>query len=409
MRAIAYIILCASLGLNLLFGSTLLRRNPPQTTTTPPHQHPQQSSRSETSPTSSVTPSTRLLWHRLGSNDLAQLVSNLRAAGLPPRKIAYIVHHLLREKYATLQNENDVGKEPLPYWRNSDVISENSYNNRQKRARREALWQQNRAEEAQLLGDNRWLAEGIPLIDHIRQANGNILSDKKLSALADLETEYSTLTRPQDLNSNDPATREKLKLLEKEFRKDVAQLLTPEELLERDLRYSNAADLLQMRCNYFAATEAEYRALFSIYQQVDQAAPYSDWEEVDEKTRAARKDAETRAQAQIEAILGPTRYAEFKQANDKSASKENQLVTRLGLPLSAAAQLVSIKADVSSRTELLRKDSTIDPTERDARRDALRAEAESRISATLGPAGLAAYREHLGNWLPSPTTPAAKP
>ncbi|MFT3870813.1 MAG: hypothetical protein QM715_20360 [Nibricoccus sp.] len=399
MKAIAYSLLCASLGLNILFGSVILRRNSSSTTTTTQHQSSPQPFRLEPPPSASPISSTRPLWQLLGSDDLPQLVANLRVAGLPPRKIAYIVLHLLREKYAALQDENDVGKEPPPYWRNSDIISDNSYNNRQKRARREDLWQQNRTEEAQLLGDDRWLAEGIPLIDHIRQANGNILSNKKLSALAELESEYSILTRPLDLNSSDPATREKLKLLEKEFKKDVALILTPEEMLERDLRYSNAAGLLQNRCNYFVATEAEYRALFPIYQQIDQAAPYSDWDQVDEKTKSARKEAETRAQAQIEAILGPARYAEFKQANDETARKENQLVTRLGLPLASAAQLVSIKADILSRAEQVRKDNANNPAERSSRLAALRTEAESRISATLGAAGLTAYREHAGGWL----------
>lgn len=335
MKTAAYLLLLASLGANAFLASFLSKK---EAAPLPSFASQKQTSTVGT-PTASnrVSANTRLLWHRLGSNNLSQLVANLRAANLSPAKIAYIVHHILNEKYAALQDENTTGNEPQPYWRNSKIISENSYNNRHKLARSEALRAQRRTEEAQLLGDDLWLAEGIPYVDHIRQGYGNLLSNQKLSALRDLKNEYSAMATPLQDDFHDPATRQKLKLLEKEHRANTVKLLTPAELLEHDLRYGNAANLLQSRCYYFTATEAEYRTLFPIYQQIDQAASYSDWDRVDEKTETARKEAEKRAQAQIEAVLGPARYAEFKQANDPAARKENQLVTRLGLPLSAAA------------------------------------------------------------------------
>jgi len=399
MKIAVYFLLIASLATNLFFGRALWSRETAASSTTKQKHDSTSASQNRSLATAPDSPNHRLHWQRLGSNDLSQLVKNLRAANLSPRKIAYIVHHLLNEKYATMQEEVAFGKETPPYWRGSDLIYENSISSKQRNERRVTLWHQRSTEEAQLLGDDYWTADGIPVVDHFRNTYGDRLSNQKLSAIQNLEEEYSTIAAPFIQNSNAAENREKLKLIDKEYRADIAKLLTPDELLERDLRYSNAANLLQTRCNYFTATETEFRALFPIYEQIDKTCLVSNWDEVDEKTRAARKDAEARAQAQIEALLGPARYAEFKQANDETARKENQLVTRLGLPLTAATHLVSIKSEFATRTELVRKDNSLPPGQRTTQLAALKSEAENRITAILGDRGLQAYQQSGGKWM----------
>lgn len=401
MKSVVHVLLILSLAANLGFGFVIWRKRSSRA-----HTLKQERISTHNNPTkaaaSSPLKNDRKLWQRLGSNDLSQLVANLRTAGLPPQQIARIINNLLAEKYAPKFDAVFSGKSDTPYWRTPDgyYYSELSKTGREQQRQ---LWDERRAEEMRLLGNDYWLIEEDPFVDLVRRQHGN-LSPEKLSAIQKLQLEYSAMSRSLEQFAHDlrsPSDTEKIKLLDKEFRNDLATLLTPEELLERDLRSSNAGQLLQLRCNFFAATESEYRALFPLYQQIDRAVLVSDWDDPDEKTKAARLDAETRAHTQIEAILGPARYAEFKQANDKNAYKENQLITRLGLPLSAAAQLCSLKSDLTARAEHVRKTNALSPEQQASQLADLKTEAQNRIIATIGEQGLNAYQQHGGNWLQS--------
>ncbi|MEO7414294.1 MAG: hypothetical protein ABIZ81_13145 [Opitutaceae bacterium] len=48
-------------------------------------------------------------------------------------------------------------------------------------------------------------------------------------------------------------------------------------------------------------------------------------------------------QGQIVAVLGPERYEEFKQSTDPANAQLNRLVSRLGLPLTAAIQVAGVR------------------------------------------------------------------
>lgn len=392
MRPLLRFLLVASLAANLGLGLGLWWKTQ-ISTAHPTAEGGSADPASQFSKTDSFTPNSSKLGQLLATASPAQIVSWLRAAGISPEKIARIVDVLLDEKYAQLRDKLQHGKTIQPYWRNF------SYGLlfKQDREQLNLLFEQRSKEEAHLLGPDIWFSDASPYVNFIRRQYGS-LSPEKLSAIQALQREYSAMTgsTPSVLSSGD---QQKSTLLQKEFHADLAKILTPDELYEHDLRDSPSATTLQSRCNYFAATEDEYRALFSLYQQIDRTFPESVWDEPDEKTEAARTDAEAKMQGQIEALLGSERYAEFRQGNDKNSEKENRLVTSLGLPLSAAARLVQIKAETSACAELLKKDNSISQTERLDRLASLKTSTESSIASAIGDRGVEAYRQYGGTWL----------
>ena len=130
-----------------------------------------------------------------------------------------------------------------------------------------------------------------------------------------------------------------------------------------------------------------------------------------ERGLRARAAALKQLAPQIEAALGPERYADYQQAIDPNYQQVFQLVTGLELPRTAAKQVVAVQKDIQQRTNALTADATLTPEQRQAQFAALNQEATAKLMASLGAAGLDAYKNGPGYWLQtlqqSATTPAA--
>ncbi|MEO7414293.1 MAG: hypothetical protein ABIZ81_13140 [Opitutaceae bacterium] len=110
----------------------------------------------------------------------------------------------------------------------------------------------------------------------LRRQVGDLPADK-LNRLANIEQDYSLMAQELRANSRggppSPADSEKLALLEKERRADIAKLLTSEELLEFQMHYSPTSNRMRRDLALFKPIESEYRALFPILDTVEQQFP----------------------------------------------------------------------------------------------------------------------------------------
>lgn len=94
-------------------------------------------------------------------------------------------------------------------------------------------------------------------------------------------------------------------------RSELAHLLTPEELLDYDLRNSSTANRMRSELDNFQPTHDEFLALFKLRHplelQFEHKAPGLDLE-VDRQ----RAETETNIEKAIARLLGPTRYDDYK-------------------------------------------------------------------------------------------------
>jgi hypothetical protein len=188
---------------------------------------------------------------------------------------------------------------------------------------------------------------------------------------------------------------QKVVLLEKERHADIEKLLTPEELVEFELRSSPDSDRLRRDTRDFLPSEAEFRALFLLYQSAGTAMQAA-WEkasyaELDEATQRRMRDA---LAEQAKTVLSPERYTEYMQSMDEGSAKLNRIVRRLDLPLTVAADVVSIQKDISSRALELRENQQLSPSDRQAQVAALVQESKTKISTVIGARGFAAYQNN---------------
>jgi hypothetical protein len=207
--------------------------------------------------------------------------------------------------------------------------------------------------------------------------------------------------------------RQKLDLIEKEMRADIAKLMTPEQLLEYEIRSDSTSSTMRSRLGSFKPTEDEFRAIYALQKAMDvEFSPTSVRTAEEAQARSARQKE---VDAQIMATMSPDRAQQYKFATDPAYNQINRVLTRFGLPQQVAVDVVAVQQSTQQRATALRQDRTLTPQQRNEQLAALQQEAQAKVSATLGSRVYEAYQEYGGQWVnniaprPAPTPPAALP
>lgn len=344
-------------------------------------------------------------WTQLNAGDLAATVARLRAANLPPTLIRAIVRTLVSEQFDERRKVIVEAIKAQPWW-----LGE-SYNFDPKiGALRRQLSRDQEDRVNQLLGFHDELSEAQ--LASQRRTYGDI-PQEKIEALRRIDSDYGQMmneVRTQAQGMMLAEDREKLALFEREKRADVAALLSPTELFEMDLRSSPTAGELRGRLAAFDPTEEEFRTLFKLQKTVDDQ--FGSPQNLSVEQRNQRNQALSKLLPQVEAALGPARYAEFKETTDGNYLTANNLVRRFDLPPTTTREIIAIQKDINQRAEAIRGDRALAPEARNAQLVALGQEANTRLSPLLGNDALNAYKQGGGGWINAlvrpPTPPPAR-
>ncbi len=344
-------------------------------------------------------------WTQLTTADLATTVARLRAEGLPPALLRAIVRILVSEQFDERRKILIDAIKAQPWW-----LGE-AYNFDPKiGALRRQLSRDQNDLVTQLLGPDDDLTETQRAVQ--RRSYGDI-PQNKIEALRRVDTDYNQMMneiRTQAQGMMLAEDREQLALLEREKRADVAKLLTPAELFEMELRSGPSATELRGRLAAFDATEEEFRTLFKLQKTVDDQFGPPQTLSVEQRTQ--RNQALAKLLPQVEAALGPARYAEFKETTDGNYLTANNLVRRFDLPATATREIITIQKDINQRAETVRGDKALTPEARNAQLITLGQEATTRLTPILGADALSAYKQGGGGWINGlarpPTPPPAK-
>ena len=343
-------------------------------------------------------------WSTLQHSDLTTLVARLRAAGFPPYVIRRIISDQLGQEFT--KRYADLMKQLFdrPYWKDS---AGGSFDPKILSAMRAASKEYADTLKS-LVGEDPDADNSASAYQKRRYGD---LPKAKIEQLQAIEADYSDLTMQVQSGTHGiwlPEDQAKLALLDKEKLADFAKVLTPQELEEYNLRSSSTAGQMRSTLATFNPTEAEFRALFKFQSALDEQYPKPMGSYTSEQM-APRQAAEKQLQPQIQALLGPDRYADYQLATDPKYQQVNRLVARLELPASTSVEVVNVQENIQKQATALRRDRTLTPDDRNAQIAALAQQAQTQLTAALGSSGYEAYKDYGGYWLqnlaprPAPT------
>jgi len=354
--------------------------------------------------------SVRARWETITStSDDAAFVSQLRTEGFPTEVIRSLVRQRLYARYETRLKTLTQKTPAKPYWQSQYPWSTRDFDPAT-RAEQRAIWSEIQNTLQSLLGPDADYNSGYRR-EHLARAYGLIPSGK-VSEIEAVSRDYAEMRQSIRDNARGiilVADREKLAFLEKEKRADIAAILSPEELDEYDRRNSPAAADVRAKFQFFESTEEDFLKVFSLQHDFDERYGRDN---LSGEEQDRRKAAQPNLDRQIEAALGPTRYAEFQVANDINMSATRATMERIGLPPEHAAALVIIQRDAKTRAELIRNDHSLTSGQRDEQLAALQKKATDKASSILGTAeNLDMFQRTAGQWLGKlvkPTNPDAR-
>ncbi len=240
-------------------------------------------------------------------------------------------------------------------------------------------------------------------IDVARDSRNDFLPAAKAEELRRIEQDYADVQADVYRDAAGiqlPSDRAKLALLRAERDKDIAALLTPEELAQFELHSSATAQNLRARYGDAIESEDDYKKLFALQKAFDQKYPNEDLVggQRDPNYFRERALAQQQIMSDFQTAIGDEKYAAFKHATDPDYQALTSLSQRLNLPASTADNVLSARDTYAAASQRINADTSLSPQDKRTQIQALAAQAKNDVSTALGAEGSAAFSQRA-QWL----------
>ena len=325
-------------------------------------------------------PARNLLWPALhAGDDLKTLIARLRAAGFPADIVRAIVFAEISSRYDTKMRAIFEPDPTAPFWK----LGSNFYGSNDKKMEEYGALQRERTKLQRALLDDPFFASDDVTATQRRQF-GN-LSRQKIDALQRIEDDYSEMTAAIRSGTNGVMLREdrdKLELLQRERRADLAAVLSGAELADYEMRSSPISSMLSRQLGSFDPSEAEFRAIFQAQQGYNERiGPTA----MTGGNMSDRHAAYRELNEQLKSTLGEPRFSEYIRETDRNYQQLTRLAERDHIPKEVALRAYNVRDDVSVESNRIANDTTLST---DQKREALRTLADqtrTKILSILGP------------------------
>lgn len=331
-----------------------------------------------------------------------RLRDELRAAGLDEAVVRSVVGSLIWKRYESRFKALQSTPPKAEWWKDDNDWWGGQ--TKDQRAQMKALQAEVKAETVRLLGQdpegagtNSWLARQY-----------SYLPAEKREALQQLEQDYNELSselRQETQGFTIPADAEKTRFLQEEKRRDLAALLSPQEMEAYELRQSGTARNLRWQMTQMNATEAEFKAIFELKKEFEEQ--YNEYDTFGNRVRSAksedwkvRAEAEKAMKAQLKVALGDERYTDYLRANDNDYRQLRAATKRFALPPDTPAKVFALRDEVPAAALKIADDAALTPEQKKSEVAKLAADARDRVKSLLGSGVAQAYFDQNGmQWL----------
>ena len=329
-----------------------------------------------------------LHWNELESEDYPTYVANLRKAGCPEVVLRRIISAELKELYArkAFALVQDFHRD---FWNIAARENAQQYYEKALKQQVVALYKEPDVLLKELVGDAPVEPSNVRSLNVPDNGFTDFLPASKQEELRRIAERYEAAlqaAREADLSSEEKES--KLAKLRQEMESEEAQVLSPQEWAEYQLRRSGATKELQQ--------------LYGV--DFDKTELHALAKALNEYRRQAANEADIAPEMldqMLQVALGPTRFTELNRARSATYRELYELVSDFGQPSETAAQIFDLRLQSEKRSDEIRADKSRSPAEKQALLDDLQDQVEQTVLTKLGTGAYKSYKVRDGRWINS--------
>jgi hypothetical protein len=348
-------------------------------------------------------------WKNIQSRDLAKMIERLRTAGCPEESIQdLILAEVNRDYAARIRALGGDFYQNRPYWAAQRPYDSQASERREAAKKQRQLQKEKSEHLVELLGidpeKQRRKEDGLPEVSAYSfiAARTDFLPESKKEAANNYLEQFEE--KMQDFYREtsgmwDSQSRAEQRQLEAERLQGLAQILTPQEVREYDLRNSQIATQLSRDLNGLSISREQYEAIFdlrkkygdSIYNYGDTAESKTGRDQVEENKKALN--------AELAETLGADFAKEYSRSQDYTYQQLARLAKRNDLPADTAASIYDLKTALEESAKTLRDNANLGSEQRKQALQEIRAKAEASVKFSLGDTVYQKYLNNGGYWI----------
>lgn len=335
------------------------------------------------------TPLARLL----DGTDLRAMREALEATGLTADDAKAIIRTRIRQSQKAARDAIDRRRSPAEEtWWYQDEESRQKFEE-QRRNDRRALDQHITATLAGLFGEEEKPATA-PRVHNQAQ----FLPESKRLAVTRILEDYEAMqreSRPRNYHGATlPSDEEKRRFIDEERRRDLAEVLSPDELRAFDQRHSQTAQNLRWQLGGMKPTQQEYEAIFAARHELDTRFDTRDTGDRPPDFWQKRQEAEAEVMARLRASLGEERFIDYALSNDYQSRQLTLAAERYGLAPDVNRQLWKLRQDAGLAGKAIYEDTGLDRDQKRARLAELAKRSRQDLDRLLGPEAQAELKQN---------------
>ena len=349
----------------------------------------------------------RLRWSQIESDDYKEYIKNLRDIGCPEETIRNLVKQDL-DKYYDQRKADILSKSPArkEFWKSGNPSSLG----RPSASASSQMAQLDR-EKNEVLGE-LFNPSGLaainrpgPLARARSQAKSgyamDFIPEETKAQLNTLEQEYgSQLLKKMAQGASDAQDMAEIRQLRQDRDSSIANMLTPEQKMEYDLRKSPTAANMRLQMDGFDPSEDEFRDIFGARKAFDDEHGVVPGASISAGDMEARQFAEQEMNDQIHTSLGDDRYQDYLRQTDYDYKSIAKITERQGLGENISAQVYDMKGGAEELAREIRMNTGLSIEERQMQLGQIRNVTSRSIESLIGGQGAVALQGQAGgrNW-----------
>ena len=331
-------------------------------------------------------------WESVESGDYLTYIENLRSIGCPEETIRDIigadVNKLYDQRWKELKKAS--GSDKFEYWKGNAMFGGMSSELRKQFKEHD---DERRQTLQSLLGQNvpRKITDLAAMFDPFENMLA-FLPQSKRDSIMEIQQMMSErmMEAAEEGNNLEAADWQKVQQEQKEA---LAEVLSPEELLEYNLRMSNSANMLRSELGGFDISEEEFRDMYTLREAFDEE--YGTFGPVEgqdpQEWYQQRSEGEKDMKTAYKEVLGDDRYREYQHEQTFRGSSLRNVAKEFDIPREDIYDVYDATDAAQEAAEVVRTNQDFSEAQRQAALDQIRSETEAQLTKLIGDEATQSY------------------